>query len=128
VNDTTDFAVAVEPSCKVFNDNALFDAASKWNRDDHLSPFHRLYSDLNERGVTINTADLLFNGQCVAAKNFYYSFGILNDYKQLKLRDDVILKDFVLWEPPMVDPAMYMALPMLTECFERVFVHNTIGN
>lgn len=127
-NSATHFAIALDPSYEVFGNNVLFDPSSKWNRDGHLTPFHRLYSELNESELVVNTADLLIKGKFVADINYYYSFGILDNYEKLKLREDVVLKDFVLWEPPIVAPDMYQALPAISACFERVLVHNTVGD
>lgn len=120
-------AIAIDPSYAAFNENKLFDPLSPWNRDDHLSPFHRLHSYLTKRGITVNTADLMLQGKTVAESN-YFSFGILRDYKELETKGGVRLKSFVIMEPPLVAPKLYNALPILTKHFENVYLHNTIGD
>ncbi|GBL40159.1 alpha-(1,4)-fucosyltransferase [Nitrospirota bacterium] len=38
------------------------------------------------------------------------------------------LRAFVIFEPPVVEPRLYRALPELTAAFERVYVHNVHGD
>jgi len=98
------------------------------NRDGQLESFHRLRINMEAQGFAINTADLLFQGELVADVNHYYSLGMLRDYEQLKARKDMALKGFLIMEPPVIAPQLYKVLPSLTSCFERVYVHNTIGD
>lgn len=121
-------AVVIDPSYGAFNENKLFDPLSQWNRDDHLGPFHRLHSYLTKHRISVNTADFMLQGKIVAESNHYYSFGILRCYSELKKSGNVQLKSFVIMEPPLIAPKLYNALPNLTENFENVYLHNTVGD
>lgn len=121
-------AVFIDPSYSVFNENELFKPLSQWNRDDHLSPFHRMRSYLVERGISVNTADLMLRGKDVAEINDYSSFGALREWGQLKDKGNVFLRSFVIMEPPLIAPDLYEALPQLTANFDEVFVHNAVGD
>lgn len=127
--DSKPHSIIIDPSYEVFNGNKLFDLTDPvLNRDGQLMPFHRLHSNLAEQGIAVNTVDLLLQGKIIADINHYYSFGIVRNYEQLKARKDVSLKGFLIMEPPVIAPRLYNALPGLTDNFERVYVHNTIGD
>lgn len=120
--------IYIDPSSTAYYKNKLFDINdSHLNRDDTLMPFVRLREALHKQGHSIETADYLFES---ANKNKcdYYSFGVLSNYKQLQNNPSITLKAFVIFEPPVVQPELYQALPELTSMFELVYVHNTHGD
>jgi len=122
-------AVFIDPSYDAYYRNKLFDIDDAYlNRDDCLSPFRRLRDELNARGVQVDTADLLLDGKEAGAPCQYYSLGLLANYQQLAERQNVHLGGFIIFEPPVVAPKLYRALPQLTAAFERVYVHNTTGD
>jgi hypothetical protein len=98
------------------------------NRDGGLQPFARLREEMQARGIAVRTADALRRGESVSTLNHYWSFGMLNEYSSLLVREDVRLRGFFLLEPPLTAPHLYKALPELTRHFERVYVHNTQGD
>lgn len=121
-------AVFIDPSYPEFLKDGLFDGSDPvLNRDDQLLPFIRLKAHLEARGIPLHTADRLKDGSVVAEINHYWSMG-LTDYAALRGRADVRLRGFVILEPSLVAPWLYAALPQLTCDFERVYVHNTVGD
>lgn len=121
--------IYLDPPSKAFYEDRLFDQFNPiLNRDDTLAPFIRLRDFLKKEGVAVHTADILLQQQKIEQTSDYYSFGILDNYEQLKSRGDVNLRAFVIFEPPVVDPRLYKALPELTSAFDRVYVHNVNGD
>ena len=121
-------AVFIDPPSNHYYQNKMFDGKDdKLNRDGCLLPYHRLAETLIEQSVQVNTADLFALRAGEAAVGDYYSFGILDNFKQLK-KQGISLKGFLLFEPPIVCPETYRALPALTAAFDRVYVHNIIGD
>lgn len=116
-------SIFIDPSYKAFYNDLLFSDDPVLNRDGQLAMFKLLNSQYNT-----HTADYLLQNQFTSELNYYYSLGILNNYKNLSKRKDVILQDFYILEPPVVAPKLYKHLPELTKYFKRVFVHNTNGN
>jgi hypothetical protein len=117
----------VDPPSKHYYHDRLFQDDPVLNRDNCLSPYHELRDSLLEKGIQVHTADCLLGGQLTAQCNAYCSLGILANYKQLAERADVIMGSFYLMEPPVTSPQLYRELTGLTECFSKVYVHNTEG-
>lgn len=125
----TSVTVFVDPTTGHFMDDRLFDVSDPTlNRDDQLLPFSRLRDRLAAAGVRIHTADRLRAGRGLGRINHYWSIGLLDGYRDLVGRPGVVLKGFMMFEPPLVAPAMYAALPELTRSFEHVYLHNTLGD
>lgn len=121
--------VYVDPSSKAYCEDRLFDHADPvLNRDDTLASFIRLRTALEQKGVSLHTADLLPQLSNREQVSDYYSLGMLENFEYLRARDDVRLRAFVIFEPPVVDPRLYQTLPSLTAAFERVYVHNIHGD
>lgn len=122
--------IAIDPSSAHYNEDRLFDAANVLlNRDDTLTPFIRMKSEVESAGKEIHTADYLWRQQGIPHGGCdYYSLGVLRDFRRLADQDHVRLKAFLIMEPPVVAPKLYRALPELTSVFERVYVHNIIGD
>lgn len=122
--------IFIDPSYKVFNSNRLFDLDnSLLNRDGQLLPFHRMREHMRNNGIDVNTADRPFkNSDRISRSRDYYSFGLLKNFERIHRDGSARLAAFIIMEPPVVAPALYSALPRLTEVFDRVYVHNTIGD
>lgn len=124
----TSQAVFIDPSYPDFLDDALFDPNNaSLNRDNQLLPFIHLKKTLEARGVLVHTADKLKNGEVCADTNHYWSLGMI-DYGDICQRRDVRMRGFIILEPPLVAPKIYKALPQITNTFEHVYMHNTIGD
>jgi hypothetical protein len=121
--------VFIDPSYPAYYQDKIFDVTDTvLNREDTLAPFHRLRSVLSERGLGVHTADYLLENRISGSESSYYSLGLLSNYPQLIGKQDVHLRAFLIMEPPVVAPKLYRALPELTRHFERVYVHNTVGD
>lgn len=129
MTSTSAKTIYVDPSYGAYYGDRLFDAADPvLNRDDTLAPYIRLRDTLAQQGVALHTADQLMQQTDQNQVCDYYSLGVMANYEQLKARGNVSLQAFVVFEPPVVAPQLYRALPELTAAFERVYVHNTEGD
>jgi hypothetical protein len=121
--------IYIDPPSRAYYEDRLFDVSDKvLNRDDALMPFFKLRTFQKLKGVEVHTADFLMAQNNEERASEYYSLGVLDNYKTLLNRIDVRKKAFVIFEPPVVDPRLYRALPELTAAFEYVYVHNVIGD
>lgn len=121
--------VFVDPPSKAYYEDRLFDTFNAiLNRDDSLVPYERVRQAYRAAGKELRTADYLMKAPAGGVLSNYYSLGVLDNHKALLQRTDVCLKAFVIFEPPVVDPRLYRALPELTAAFERVYVHNISGD
>lgn len=120
--------IFIDPSSRAYYQDKLFDLSdANLNRDDTLAPFGRVFRYLDEHNINIHTADYLLADENPVACD-YYSIGLLKNFSKLKAQKNVRLRGFVIMEPPVTALKLYRALPELTAAFERVYVHNTIGD
>lgn len=122
--------IFIDPSYDFFGSNGLFNLNDPvLNRDDQLLPFHRMRQHMAGEGISVNTADFLFEiGDQDPRLSEYYSLGILDNYERVLSEKLAHLTAFVIMEPPVVAPQLYQALPRLSEVFDRVYLHNTTGD
>lgn len=129
ISDSASDMTYVDPPSPAYYEDRLFDTSNATlNRDDSLVPYARVRQAYREAGKELRTADYLMRAPGGEVVSNYYSLGVLDNYKALLERADVCLKAFVIFEPPVVDPRLYKALPELTAAFEAVYVHNTTGD
>ncbi len=122
-------AVYIDPPSEAYSEDRLFDASNVvLNRDDTLEPFIRLREALEKQGVEVHTADRLGKQTYQKIPADYYSCGNLDNFLPLKSQGNVALKAFIIFEPPVVDPRLYQALPEITSAFEMVYLHNIEGD
>ncbi|WP_332700999.1 glycosyltransferase family 10 domain-containing protein [Devosia sp.] len=127
---TTAKQVYIDPTSSAYYQDRLFDLSNPTlNRDDALAPFAHVKDLYALQGITVRTADYLLDcaGESPASVD-YYSLGVIDNVSALRQRRGVTLKTFVIFEPPVVDPKPYAALPELTAGFEQIYLHNTIGD
>ncbi len=128
MNDLTK-CLFIDPYSKAYYEDRLFDRDNRvLNRDDSLAPFIRLSEMVTFQGGSIHTADCIPQQESLEKTFNYYSLGVLNNYDKFRTRKDVRLCAFLIFEPPVVDPRLYAALPELTAAFERVYLHNIEGD
>jgi hypothetical protein len=121
-------AIYIDPPSSAYYADRLFDTSDPvLNRDDSLLPYAQLKGHFEAQGIEVHTADGLPQFEGVASLD-YYSFGVLSKFRQLAQRKDVSMCAFVIFEPPVVEPRLYWALPELTTVFERVYLHNVHGD
>lgn len=122
-------ALFVDPPYAVYYEDRLFDLSNtNLNRDGTLVPYSRARDAAFQRGVEMRTADALLEDSALGNGSLYFSFGLLDHFQALSNFPNLRLKAFVLFEPPVVAPHLYRALPALTEKFEQVYIHNTVGD
>ncbi|MBY0377942.1 MAG: hypothetical protein K2Q33_05215 [Gammaproteobacteria bacterium] len=117
--------IVIDPSYEVFYQDKLFQEGPL-NRDDSLLPLIELKRKFSTQGVEIHTADYLDSLKEDDVYTIdYYSMGII---PKLNQKRDINYKAYLLMEPPIVQPKLYEQLPILTEIFDTVYVHNTHGD
>jgi hypothetical protein len=122
-------SVLINPSSEHFSQNKLFDLSDlRLNRDGTLVPFHRLKHALANKNISVNTSDLFLKGNIHSELHHYFSLGMMNDISALPTKSQIEFKGFLIMEPPIVSPEQYDSLPELTKKFEKVYVHNAVGD
>ncbi len=117
-----DITLCIDPFSYHFEQDRLFDPSSAQGIGDEANaPFLHLHRWFTDRGVRVHTADRLLRREVGGRLNIVMSFGLRGRYHALSRRDDVVLSAFFAFESPVVDPAMYRALPDVTRRFKRVY-------
>jgi hypothetical protein len=120
--------IFIDPSYSHFLDNGLFNLNDPvLNRDGQLLPFFRAKSNAQATGDDMVTADLLSNLSDDGIAE-YYSLGLTTRLDNFIGENKIKLKAFVVLEPPIVAPHLYKLLPRLTKIFEKVYLHNAVGD
>lgn len=122
--------VYIDPSYHVFDAGKLFELTDPvLNRDDQLLPFYRLRENMASMGVVVDTADAIFRKNKIESeKSKYYSLGSLDNYEILSREYNAQMSAFIIMEPPIVLPSLYLSLPKITSVFDRVYLPNTTGD
>lgn len=119
-------AIFIEPTYSDFLRDKLFDLSdTRLNRDDQLLPLVRLRDAYARMGVPVHTADYLREGKVLARQNEYWSLGDADNYKALSMRSDVILKAFIMLEPPLIKPSTYKRMPEICQDFQITYLFNS---
>jgi peptidoglycan hydrolase-like protein with peptidoglycan-binding domain len=117
----TDIALYLEPpSHHFFGDKLFAREGNVYAGDQILAPYAAVKDFFSARGVPVHTADLMPaapDGRC----NVYVSIGMRHRFMALATRRDVVLSAFFAMECPVVEPALYRALPSLAKHFKRVY-------
>ena len=123
-----EIAVYLDPPNHQQFHNRLFDRESNvYAGDDILAPFAAIRDRLTSKGIAVQTADLLPDTPD-GRRNVVISFGVpdrmaahsVQKYIALSRRPDVILSAFFAMECPIVEPTLYVALPVLQKHFKRI--------
>ncbi|MEP6900831.1 MAG: glycosyltransferase family 10 [Actinomycetota bacterium] len=113
-------ALYIEPSSHhFFNDKLFIVEDGRLNGDRINAPFAHLRDSLSAQGITVHTADFLPE-KANGVKNIYVSMGMLHRYQELAQRNDVVLSAYFAMECPIVDPALFRALPEAGQYFKRL--------
>ena len=101
--------------------DALFVASGNvYAGDQILAPYVALKEYFSERGIPVHTIDLI-PAPSDNAQRVYISFGMRERAQQIANRPDVIASAFFAMECPIVEPALYRALPGLQSTFKRIY-------
>jgi len=124
--DSKDIKIFIDPSSTNYYRGVLFDESNDYyNRDNCLTPFIYLKKFLENKGYEVFTADYLLNGEKSGRMNIYISIGMMENYKILLRRKNIVLSSFFIFEPPVVAPKLYKRIKDLSKYFRKVFVHTT---
>jgi len=119
----------IEPSSDAYYKNIYFDETNKYyNRDNCLGPNIFLKKKLDSLGIEVNTADYLLEQENEnKIDSIYISFGNRKNVELVDGMNGTLLSAFFVFEPPVVAPELYRAIPYLAKKFKRVYVHTTEG-
>lgn len=120
--NSCDITLFIDPPSHHFQKDALFDIdRAKLTGDNILAPYAYIQNWFAGKGIRVHTADRLVNGEICSACNVYVSLGILNNYRALARRRDVVLSGFFAIESPIVEPSLYRGLKQAQRYFKRIF-------
>lgn len=120
-----DITVFIDPVSRHFLRNELFNPENRQNIDNALAPYFYLRDRFRASGIGVHTADYLVRGEMANTTNVYFSMGIIDNYRALALRDDVILSAFFTIEAPIVQPSTFRALRSISRYFKRIYSYTT---
>lgn len=122
--------ILIAPPSYHFYENRFFTLAGPLNRDDTLRANAELRACLQQAGYPVYTADQydFVAKRYSGAQIHYWSFGAPAAHALSFNRPNVRKIGVALFEPPLVKPADYEKISALSRTFERVYLHNTIGD
>lgn len=121
----SDVAVFIDPVTHHFLRDELFNPQNRHNVQGAHEPYFHLRDVFAARGIEVHTADYLLSGEKGAKVNVYFSFGMMDKYRELARRDDVILSGFFTFDAPIIQPGVFRALPRLSRWFKRLYCYTT---
>ena len=121
----SDVTVFIDPVTHHFQKNELFNPQNRHNVQGAHGPYFLLRETFARHGIEVHTADYLASGEKRNAVNVYFSFGMLDKWRALAARDDVILSGFFTFDAPIILPGVYRALPLLSRHFKRLYSYTT---
>jgi hypothetical protein len=120
-----DITVFIQPVSWHFLRNEMFDPNSRYNIDNDHEPYFYLRQLFDSKGIEVHTADYLMSGEKTNKINVYFSLGMIENYRQLATRPDVILSSFFTFEAPITQPSTYRALRDISKFFKRIYCYTT---
>jgi hypothetical protein len=121
----SDVSVFIDPVTHHFLRNELFNPENRHNIDGAHEPYFHLRNVFAANGIEVHTADYLLSGEKSNRVNVYFSFGMLDKYRALAARSDVVLSGFFTFDAPIILPGVYRALPTLSRYFKRIYSYTT---
>ncbi len=113
------FAVFIDPPSHHFLNDRLFTFAGNLG-DNLMAPHVAVYEYFMERNIPIHTADLMPGTDDNHIK-VYLSLGILDNYRKMAERPDVIVSSFFAMECPIVDPGQYRKMRDAKNYFRHIY-------
>jgi hypothetical protein len=120
-----DVTVFIDPVSHHFLRNELFNPDNRHNVQGAHGPYFLLRDTFAARGIEVHTADYLLSGEKANRVNVYFSFGMLDKWRTLAERPDVILSGFFTFDAPIIQPGVFRALPTLSRHFRRIYSYTT---
>lgn len=117
--NSKDIAVYIDPPSHHFLNDRLFTYNGKLG-DDLMAPYVALQHFFKDREIPIHTADLMPD-ETTAQTKIYLSFGILDNYRRLAKRPDLVVSSFFAMECPIVDPRQYARMRDAQHYFKHIF-------
>lgn len=116
-------SVYIDPPSQHFLNDRLFVVDDDDVVGDRLmAPYAHLRARLEERGISVHTADRMPPEQADGTiTNLYVSLGISDNYRAIARRRDTVLSAFFAFECPIVEPSMYRTLADAQHYFRHVF-------
>lgn len=115
-----DVALFIEPQSRHFlNDRLFVPETARYGGDNVLAAYVALREHFAAHGIPVHTVDRL--EASTARKKIYVSLGMRQYFSDYAQRDDVVMSAFFAIECPVVEPAIYRALPALSRVFKRVY-------
>ena len=112
-------AVYIDPPSHHFLNDRLFTYSGQLG-DDLMAPYVTLQQFFTDKNIPIHTADLMPDEDDGQLK-IYLSLGILDNYRRLAKRSDVIVSSFFAMECPIVDPRQYKRMRDARHYFNHIF-------
>jgi hypothetical protein len=116
----TDIGIYIDPPSHHFQNDRMFVTDAARNMGDNLmAPWTALRDYFVARGVPVHTADLIDQAPR-GQRKVYFSTGVLENYRRMSRRDDVVVSAFVAMECPIVEPKPYRQFPILHRHFRHI--------
>lgn len=125
MTSASDITVFIDPVTHHFLRNELFNPDGFHNIDGAHAPYFHIRDLFAANGIEVHTADYLRSGEKTNRLNVYFSLGMVDKYRRLATRDDVVLSGVFTFEAPIVQPSIYRALPRLSRSFRRIYSYTT---
>ena len=121
-------AVYIDPpsTSQHFLNDKLFSYSGKLG-DNLMAPYVALQKFFTDRNIPIHTADLIPDKDDGQLK-IYLSLGILNNYKKLSKRNDIIISSFFAMECPIVNPDQYKQIRDAQHYFKHIYSWSDSGS
>ena len=118
----TGISLFIDPFSRHFLEDRLFGSdAAVYGGDDILGPWTYLRRSLEQRGVSVHTADRLLQGEHLGEHNVYMSFGIQENCRKIARMPEVVSSALFVFEGPIVQPSLYRNLEWAKDYFKRVY-------
>jgi hypothetical protein len=108
------------PSHHFLNDRLFVVEDGRMTGDRLNEPYAYLREYFNSKGMEVHTADFLPEAEAGEEK-LYVSLGMVDKYKQVARRSDIVLSAFFAFECPIVEPSLYRDLAHAQRFFKRIF-------
>jgi hypothetical protein len=113
-------AIYIDPPSHHFHNDRLFaPGAAALTGDNMHAPWIAVRDHFGARGIPVHTGDLLV-GASASQQKVYFSAGMLDNYRRIASRADIIVSAFMAFECPVVEPKPYREFPRLSKAFRHI--------